>query len=493
MREQLLIFCVIEISQFLITQKHSVRIAEAQSFLYETSLFVASHMQDGFFIYMKRRMDKGIILYKNRRIISYGMILILVIIINVVGINSLFRRNSYIQSKIESLLPGKKEVQESENIRVLLKTNGFKHLTHSQVQLKAESGLVLTSNGIEKEYAASELVLISPSDQLFQNGTIQVKCKDDADKICIVSLQRGYGNPVYRGSLELFSTAEGIVIVNELPMEEYLYAVVPSEMPASYEIEALKAQAVCARSYAYNQSRKYSYPEYQAHVDDSTSFQVYGNSKEQSSTIRAVDETSGEKIWYNGRVATAYYYSTSSGQSASIQAWGTKYNDNNRYLKSIAVCDEKGKPYEKELPWYRWTTVIPQETLGNLIELNTGTELGTLKLLSVTQQGDGGIVQQITAIGDSGKVVVETENKIRRALGGNGYTIEKQDGTVVNSSQLLPSAFFTIKNDGKNYVISGGGYGHGIGMSQNGANEMAKAGKNYREILTTFYSGVTIQ
>ena len=85
------------------------------------------------------------------------------------------------------------------------------------------------------------------------------------------------------------------------------------------------------------------------------------------------------------------------------------------------------------------------------------------------------------------------KNKIRRALGGKGYQIEKQDGTVVDSQNLLPSAFFQIEKSEGNYIINGGGYGHGIGMSQNGANEMAKCGKTYIEILQLFYQEVTVE
>ena len=320
-----------------------------------------------------------------------------------------------------------------------------------------------------------------------------MESRGEGEKIAISSLQRGYGMPSYRGKLELFKTAEGIVIVNELPLEEYLYAVVPSEMPASYELEALKAQAVCARSYAYNQSRDYAYPEYEAHVDDSTAFQVYGNSKEQESTIHAVNETCGEKIWYGDQVATAYYYSTSCGKSASITAWGGEANESNQYLQSISICDEGGAPYEASLPWYRWTATVPEQTMSDLIELNTKTDIGTLLNLTITQTGEGGIAQEITAVGTTGKVLVETENKIRQALGGSGYTIEKQDGSSVSSSQLLPSAFISIEKKNGNYIIYGGGYGHGIGMSQNGANEMAKRGRDYRQILTTFYTGVTVE
>ena len=108
------------------------------------------------------------------------------------------------------------------------------------------------------------------------------------------------------------------------------------------------------------------------------------------------------------------------------------------------------------------------------------------------ENGPGGVVLTIEAVGDKGSVRVSTENKIRRAFGGKGYTIIKHDGTQVKSSKLLPSAFFTINKSGDTFVIQGGGFGHGIGMSQTGANEMAKCGKNYHEILTFFYQGVTI-
>lgn len=432
-------------------------------------------------------------MFRNRRILYWGAVLLLIAAIDVMVLNNLHGKTSYLQLKIESLLPKRKDIAAFGDVRVLIKSNGFAEITHTEVRFQSGSGLILKSGEETTEYPASEIITITPEDERFEKGTIKIECKNNAGKINLQSIQRGYGVPSYRGTFELFKTAEGIVIVNELPMEEYLYAVVPSEMPASYEQEALKAQAVCARSYAYNQTRTYSYPEYQAHVDDSTSFQVYGNSKEQESTIRAVKETAGELLWYQDQVATAYYYSTSCGTSASITAWGRKVNQNNQYLKSITICDEEGKIYEEDLPWYRWTATIPAETLCELLEVNTGIEIGNLKSFAVTKQGEGGIAQQITAVGDSGEIVVETENKIRKALGGEGYTIEKQDGTVINSTKLLPSAFFTVSKEEESYILKGGGYGHGIGMSQNGANEMAKAGKTYREILTMFYSGVEIK
>ena len=113
--------------------------------------------------------------------------------------------------------------------------------------------------------------------------------------------------------------------------------------------------------------------------------------------------------------------------------------------------------------------------------------------MEVTKRGPGEVALQIVATGEKGSVTVDTENKIRRALGGDGYRIEKNDGTIAKSKELLPSAFFTIKKEKNEYIVDGGGYGHGIGMSQNGANEMAKEGKNYKQILETFYQEIEIK
>ena len=423
-------------------------------------------------------MDKKIIMNLNKKKIYYGVALVILVLICVISMRGLVKERMHQQTKYESVLPGKATERESDKIRVLIKSNGFEQIVHNEVVVS---------------FSDEKTETITPDDSRFEKGTIKLQPTRPTEKITIESLKRGYGTPSYRGSIELFKTAEGIVIINELKIEEYLYAVVPSEMPASYELEALKAQAVCARSYAYNQSRTYSYPEYQAHVDDSTSFQVYGNSKEQESTIMAVDETYGEKVWYNGQVATTYYYSTSCGKTTSIEAWGKQLDKHTNYLQSVQLTNDNGEFYEEELPWYRWTAAIPKETLEQLIELNTGAELGKLQNITVKRRGAGEIVQVLEITGSENTITIETENKIRSVLGGKGYQIEKQDGTVIDSSKLLPSAFFTIENQAEQYIIHGGGYGHGIGMSQNGANEMAKEGMSYKEILQTFYTGVRIE
>ena len=204
-----------------------------------------------------------------------------------------------------------------------------------------------------------------------------------------------------------------------------------------------------------------------------------------------MDATRGEKLLYQGKVVKAYYFSTSCGRTTNVEAWGTKVSDANSYLKAVKV-EEEGVCYEQDLPWFSWNCDIPVDTLSNLFGLNTGQDVGTISQIEITRRGEGEVALEMKVTGDKGTATIQTENKIRSALGGSGYEIKKQDGSVAASAALLPSAFFTIEKNGASFHLEGGGYGHGIGMSQNGANEMAKRGKDYKAILKMFYNGVEI-
>ncbi len=378
----------------------------------------------------------------------------------------------------------------AHNIRVLLMTSGYGNFLHDSVSLGADSGLLLSYGDKEEEWNDGILTL-APDDARFGEGRILLRPLKDGEEIRVESIERGCGIPSYAGVIEVWSGEEGMAIINELPLDQYLCKVVPSEMPSSYEMEALKAQAVCARSYAARQMGDYAYPEYEAHVNDSTEFQVYNNSYPAESSSKAVAETAGEVVRYGENIATTYYYSTSCGRTTTMEAWGSAPNEGNAYLQNIQICDGEGD-YERELPWYHWRAEISAATLSGLIGGYANKNLGTLENVEVTKRGPGDIALELTATGTENTVTVTTENKIRTALGGAGYTIVKNDGTVVDSQKLLPSAFFSITKEGDTYIIEGGGYGHGIGMSQNGANEMAKKGKTYKEILELFYQGVTV-
>ncbi len=383
---------------------------------------------------------------------------------------------------------------DNPDIRVLLMTNEFADITHPVMEVSAAGGMEITWGKEKQEVKAAEVVSFAPDDEKFgenRETAIRIQAKDGGE-VTLNSLQRAYGTPSYAGIIELRSTQEGIVVINELPLEKYLCKVVPSEMPFYFEPEALKAQAVCARNFTYQQMKTMAYPEYEAHINDSTRYQVYGNCQEDEATNKAVEETKNQVLRYEGRLIETFYFSTSCGYTTGLEAWGTEENEAGRYLKSVEVKD-KDKDYEAELPWYRWEIKIPADSLAELVSANTQTDIGTLKDIKITKTGEGGIALQIQAIGDKGTVTVDTENKIRKALGGSAAEVVKQNGEAEPASALLPSAFFKIKKEGDAFVISGGGLGHGIGMSQNGANEMAKKGKSYEEILTLFFKDVKLE
>lgn len=187
-------------------------------------------------------------------------------------------------------------------IRVLIKGEGFQEELHEKVGITAPGGLVIEYGEGREELEAQAVFEAAADHPYFASGPIRLSPRQAGEKLTITTLARGYGVPSYGGIIELVANG-GVAVINEIPFEEYLYGVVPSEMPASYEMEALKCQAVCARSYAYHQMQEMAYPQYQAQVDDSTAFQVYGNSEIQPSVIQAVDETAGQKLWYQGQVA----------------------------------------------------------------------------------------------------------------------------------------------------------------------------------------------
>ena len=335
--------------------------------------------------------------------------------------------------------------------------------------------------------------------------------EDQEKGIRVISMNRSYGNPVYSGRLEISREDGGLVLVNELYLEDYLKHVVPSEMPVSYEKEALKAQAVCARTYAYRQIQGNSYKEYGAHVDDSTRFQVYNNLETSQASDAAVTETYGKILMYQNSPAEAFYFSTSCGHTTDGTIWGASLSSV-PYLKGVAVRPGGGQldltdedtfssfiksaasGYESDYAMYRWTTTCTSSQLEQKI-----SGIGSITNLEVTRRSTGGIAVELQVTGTEGVKMVSTESQIRSILGNPELVIKKQDGQTLTGWPSLPSAFLTVEkkktdeNGMVTFAIYGGGYGHGVGMSQNGAQAMAKKGKTYEQILQFFFTGIEIQ
>lgn len=436
-----------------------------------------------------------------------------------------------------------------ENIRVLIQSGNYQGKLHESVTLHADCSYEVryydTENNIVTEKKrANEEISIDSSSHRMKSGRLYIVPDALTGRITVSSVSRSQGNPSYRGMIEISKTDEGLVVINEVLLEEYLYAVVPSEMPASYPLEALKAQAVCARTYAYRSMMKAGFPKYGAHVDDSTSYQVYNNTAEHAETTKAVKETAGELLYADGDLIGAYYYSTSCGYGTDADVWKSGSTENVSYLvpkrigsigdtekvNAISLQEEENftqfiqnvdaSAYENTEGWYRWQYTVEEldeqfilKRLQDRYAINAklictfdGTDyisrpiekLGAIKNIVVEKRGDGGIIDELIIEGEDAIVKVITEHNVRYVLNNGTAEVIRQDGSSVAMLTLLPSAFFIIKARKENdcvvgYELTGGGFGHGVGMSQNAARAMAVSGITSNEILQFFYHGSEIK
>lgn len=421
-----------------------------------------------------------------------------------------------------------------ENIRVLLLNEG-NGTYHDNPVLTADAEGIVTAGDKQETIESGQVV--KPAEFLTENvDYVKIELKDEEGRIYFSDENGEHTSLGYRGTMEIRKYPEGYGVVNELPLEKYLCGVVPSEMPASYERDALCTQAVCARSYACIQLMRGDYAALGAHVDDSTSYQVYNKQEEDEKTNLAVEDTVGEVIKYNGEIAEAYYFSTSCGFSGDMDAWNEEMNVSQRYLQGISLLSDGSEPdisnekkfaefiknkeieaYDSDGVYFRWTANLSLKEKKNAVnemvtarfEANAanikitkedGTEgkaadlagLGEPQQITVGERCSFGAIKRLDISYEKGTVMLFSEYNVRSVLGAAVTQVTDKNGDDIDMA-LLPSAYCTIEQAEDGFVVYGGGYGHGIGMSQNGANGMAKSGMNYVDILMKFYHDITIE
>ncbi|WP_191343520.1 SpoIID/LytB domain-containing protein [Anaerotignum lactatifermentans] len=354
----------------------------------------------------------------------------------------------------------------------------------------------------------------------------------------------------YRGCLRFAVNGTVMTAVNVVDLEEYLYGVVPAEMPASYGEEALKAQTLAARTYAMTKLSAHKSSGYE--LCDTINCQVYkGYSGENSKTNAIVDETEGEIICYNGTPIEAVFSASTGGYTENSESvW---YNVV-PYLRAVPEVGEYGNN--------TWEKTLTLSQLDSLLS-SKGENIGSAQDIVITKISTGGRVQEMKIVGTSGSVTLTKEN-IRTYFSGacgslpskmftiNGKggdpssgsrTVQRQATTSSSTGSLTSSAAtngITAKTEGtlsamngKNlkldglsvsentnsnqntpvistgdyqiydvnistvengtFVFEGSGNGHGVGLSQNGAQGMAQQGYSYEEIIKHYYTGVTIE
>lgn len=328
----------------------------------------------------------------------------------------------------------------------------------------------------------------------------------------------------YRDFIE-FKIIDGrLLIINYVDLENYLYGVVPREMPAYFEMEALKSQAIASRTYALKNLNKHSSQGFD--LCDTIHCQVYGGMDgEHERSNWAVDETRGMILTYNGSIIDALYHSNSGGITEdSSDAWGYSHP----YL--ISVEDR----FSTDAPNSNWTYNLSTDEVKTKLS-NHGIYIGSILDMEIIDTTSSGRVKKLKIIGSLGEKVLN-KGEIREVFGlneikSNLFTVKKDfkgstrslvyaidgeglapqlvdlnnvsviDGNLKQrSSRGLISRFINkngivdreLPQGVDNFIIEGKGYGHGVGMSQWGAQRMAEEGYSFEDILKYYYSGVDI-
>lgn len=363
-------------------------------------------------------------------------------------------------------------------------------------------------------------------------------------------------NKLYRGMMGYNLSDSKLISINRVPLESYLYGVVPNEISASWGMESLKAQAVAARTYAVSNIKPNSSSGYD--MEDNQNSQVYGGyNSEKLTTNVAVDETSGEMIYYNDNLIEAFYHSTSGGCTE---------NSENIWYDTVPYLRGVDDPYSNTSPYTTWQRVATKDYIISRLK-NVNSRVNDVYDIILSKISDNERVMECiisTDIGDltfkkediravlgydflysswftvstggSGIYIINADKYIRdnkqndednedddeiiAAIAGNlesdennqdlkqsvenfrttlkGKTILTADETIKatsNSVSVISSKGITklTNNNNGEFYFDGRGWGHGIGMSQYGAKEMAAQGFTYDEILKHYYTGVEIK
>lgn len=352
------------------------------------------------------------------------------------------------------------------------------------------------------------------------NGPIGIQTDNEA-RIQVIGLIRKGKPALYRGEFEIIKDighSNSFILVNVLPLEQYLKGVVPNEMPVSFGTEAVKAQSVAARNYTLRpRTKKYHYFD----VCDSVQSQVYfGSNTEDSISNKAIEETRGLFALHNGNVILALYSSTAGGHTENYE---NAFSDSSSgsfpaqplpYLKGVSdypyikalnknekaqeFYSSKPKSFDVYSSYFRWQkhwsrteleniltkTLKEQSKKGFIKPVFKKAHIGQIKNIKVTKRGVSGKAMYVQIDTTTGKYTVSKELVIRRVF--------------KKKNRILPSAniFFKLKKDDygniTNITAIGGGLGHGVGMSQYGAGYLAQNGCTFDKILQHYYTDIAI-
>ena len=300
--------------------------------------------------------------------------------------------------------------------------------------------------------------------------------------IVIATDKASLNKACYEGEFVLTASGNKINAINVIDIEKYLRGVVPYEIGRLDEskFEALKAQAVAARTYAYKHFGSRKAQGFDVYAD--TRDQVYkGIHSVSDVTDKAVRETEGVVMTYNGEFITAYYHSTCGGETEGVATWG---RPNHPYLQNKPDIRPDGTPWCRESNYTEWTREFDESELRDLFQINAKEakanvpSFSSIHAMNILDTLKSGRIHTLEITTNNGKFTAKAD-KIRWLF--------KRGGTI------LPSSFFRIHRNGDQWILKGKGFGHGVGLCQMGARARAQAGQSYIQILTHYYPGITLE
>ncbi len=377
--------------------------------------------------------------------------------------------------------------------------------------ISCDSGFSFCGEDGEKSLNGSQVlsvkvpdIPVDPNNFFVEPVKIKPQQRDNVLKLITENTDGTFTLKGYRGNFLVFLNSKGfITVVNELSLNEYLAGVVPNEMPSSFPQEALKSQAIVARTYTLKHLKKHDKEGFDLCATQHC--QVYGGiENETSQTNSAVMETIHQMVFYGSELADTVYHSTCGGITANIEnAWFASPVD---YLRSVPTqinpvysafqseevfrqfIDNPGECFCQESRLFRWERSYSKIDLQDILTqglagtFNKQIKLGELVDISVEERTFDGRVKVLLIKGTEGEYRVE-KDKIR-------WLTSK--GKIAKDA--LPSTlFYVYKPDENTISFKGGGWGHGIGLCQFCAKGMADRGMTSVEIITYFYRGCVLE
>lgn len=330
--------------------------------------------------------------------------------------------------------------------------------------IKHSGKVYIYTQNLDKKYKISTAGTLAV--KTLGNGKIQIGTLQATQPIILEPASGtllGWNNNSYSGKIYIIPAQNTFHLVEHAPLETYLYGVLPYEMSYSWPLEALKAQAVAARTYTLKTLEGVKNQNFDVYSDVRS--QMYkGGGKQYDSVKKAVDQTRGQVLTYEDKLFFTYYHANCGGATDDVRSW-------NFGAKSIKPLSGASCKYDSHSKSYKWTMNIARGKVENYAK-SVGLT-GALKSIKIVRKTDTGRATNLTIKTTKGTKTVPC-GRFRLATGIRSCKITKLD----------------VRK--KDVHFEGKGYGHGIGMCQDGANGMAKNGKNYRKILKNYYPGAEI-